>query len=173
MNSKELFDLDKVGRELMRLAAALEANNEELRNVKAELSELKERTRSLEENQAKLKDAAHKAFNAASKLNETVRHLQCLEPDTDPDCPTALSDPPAHRQSLQSISDIEEYSSVTAAAVGAATKAAIDVVKAHRSQRPPVEVTGFGWTVKAPFFTFAILLVVGTIIYTIFHRIQR
>ena len=158
MNNKELLDLAQVNRELMRLAVAVESNNQ--------------RVSTLETNQQLLKEAADRAFHAANKLNNTVRHLQCLEPDTEPDCPEALNEPPAHRQSLQSVSDIDEYSAVTSAAVGAATRAAIDVVRKHRSQAP-VQVEWLGWKIKAPLLAFIILITLGSIAWSIFHRILR
>ena len=175
MNTKELFDLGQVSRELMRLAKAVEINNERLTELQDQVKELRERIETLEENQVKLKDAADKAFYAATKLNNTVRHLQCLEPDTSPDCPEAINEPPAHHHTLQSFSDVEEDTitrNAISAAVGAATRVAIDVVKAHKTQRP-VEVSWLGWTIKAPVVVFGALVIIGTLRYTLFRGMRK
>src|SRR5271157_5328423 len=173
MTEQELIDLALVSKELMRLAGAID-------KVIDKVKELAERIKTLEENQEKLKDAADKAFYAANKLNHRVSHLQCLEPDTDPECPAALSEPAEYRESLHSVShshecssasDLEEYSAVTSAAVGAATKAAIEVVRKHRSQAP-VEVSWLGWTVKAPLFKFGLLTIIATAFWVLIRKLH-
>jgi chromosome segregation ATPase len=164
MTEQELIDLALVSKELMRLAGAID-------KVIDKVKELAERIKTLEENQERLKDAADKAFYAANKLNHRVSHLQCLEPDTDPECPAALSEPAEYRESLHSVSDLEEYSAVTSAAVGAATKAAIEVVRKHRSQAP-VEVSWLGWTVKAPLFKFGLLTIIATAFWVLIRKLH-
>ena len=116
--------------------------------VLAEVRELSGDVKALRAEVKVLKEATDTAFHAAQKVNKLVHKLSCMEEDTDPDCPVSLSEHPRHRESLHSVSELEEYSTVTAAAVKAATQAAIDTVKRSRSGFPIQFSSPNGWAVK-------------------------
>ena len=111
-----------------------------------------------------LRTATDTAFGEAQRVNKLVHKLACMEPDTDPECPVALSDAPPRRDTL---SDLDEYSSVTAAAVQAATRAAIDEVRRHRSTRPLAIVGPFGLQIKGGAAVVIAVAVLATLGYVV------
>jgi len=102
------------------------------------------------------------------RLHETVRRLPCMLEQTDPDCPVAIQDAP-HHEKLHSYTDDED--SIVRAAVGAATAAAIDAVKGHKST-PPFAFTfpnGIGFRISA---AGAAIVGVGATIWWLFNHVQ-
>jgi hypothetical protein len=151
-----MTDSELVG-QLLAAVARLELNlkglREEIQEQKTDscerLASVEHRLSKLEANFSLIKDAADKAFHEASRVNRLVHRLSCMEEDTNPDClPIRDTERAPHRESLHSVNDLEEYSSVTAAAVQAATKAAIDAVKKSRSNFPIQFSTPGGWAIK-------------------------
>jgi hypothetical protein len=111
------------------------------------LSSLENRVEKLEALASRMLDAADKAFQEACYVNQRFRSLPCIrERDTDPNC-SVVSEHPG-RNSLHSINDVEELSSVTAAIVTAATTAAVKEARRQKSGFPIQLSTPGGWAVK-------------------------
>jgi hypothetical protein len=144
---------------LLAAVARLEVNvgglREEIQESKSDscdrLTSVEHRLSRLESNFGLIKDAADKAFLEASRVNRLVHKLSCMEPDTDPECPISINDterPPEHRNTLHSVDDVEELSSVTAAIVTAATTAAVKEARRQKSNFPIQFSTPGGWALK-------------------------
>ena len=109
------------------------------------LASLEVRVQRVEDLAARMLDAADRAFEQASYVNQKFRRLPCIvEQDTDPGCHMPKSERPKHRDELMSLTDIDEISTVTAAQMTAVVRE----LKKQRSSAPISLTTPGGWAVK-------------------------